>query len=340
MNIIQGKTTRPQRVVIYGCEGVGKSTLAALNAPSPLFLDTEDGTSHLDVHRVPIRSLGDLRDALRELLAMRKKGACAYKSIILDTADHLWSMCAEDVCAANNWASIETPGYGRGYAQASETFRAVFRGFDALVAAGYHVVIVCHAKIDKVTPPDNPEYTKYMIKVSAPTKAAETSREFIKEWCDALMFCRFDVAVNAEERRALGKEARRVISTEPCPAWEAKNRLGLPKELKMDAGALASLFEAQEAPAAPVRAAVPAQDPTPAPAEDDETVTLSNGQTVNLSQEAQRLLERYFRATGKLQDGAPLSELPANIADALAARPAQAIAAARRWEDNQSTNNN
>lgn len=50
-NIKRGVQQRPQRVIIYGPEGVGKSTLAA-GLPAPLFLDTEEGTQHMNVDRM------------------------------------------------------------------------------------------------------------------------------------------------------------------------------------------------------------------------------------------------------------------------------------------------
>ncbi len=51
LNIKNGKIPRPQKVVIYGAEGVGKTTLAA-QFPDPLFIDTESGTAHMDVRRI------------------------------------------------------------------------------------------------------------------------------------------------------------------------------------------------------------------------------------------------------------------------------------------------
>ena len=50
MNIISGKLKKAQKIVIYGVEGVGKSTLASC-FPAPLFIDTEGGTQKLDVKR-------------------------------------------------------------------------------------------------------------------------------------------------------------------------------------------------------------------------------------------------------------------------------------------------
>ncbi|MBR0283530.1 MAG: AAA family ATPase, partial [Oscillibacter sp.] len=51
LNITSGVVRRAQKVVIYGPEGIGKSTLAS-KFPNPLFIDTENGTQHMDVRRV------------------------------------------------------------------------------------------------------------------------------------------------------------------------------------------------------------------------------------------------------------------------------------------------
>ena len=52
-NIVTGKITKPLRMVLYGTEGVGKTTFAA-NAPNPIFISTEDGADHCDVARFPV----------------------------------------------------------------------------------------------------------------------------------------------------------------------------------------------------------------------------------------------------------------------------------------------
>ena len=51
LNITRGKVNRAQKVAIYGSEGIGKTTLAAA-FPDPVFIDTEGGTSHMDVRRI------------------------------------------------------------------------------------------------------------------------------------------------------------------------------------------------------------------------------------------------------------------------------------------------
>ena len=50
MQIIKGKIPCPKKVLIYGPEGIGKSTFAA-HFPDPVFIDTEGSTKDMDVAR-------------------------------------------------------------------------------------------------------------------------------------------------------------------------------------------------------------------------------------------------------------------------------------------------
>ena len=68
LNITSGKIDRALKVVVYGSEGIGKTTFAAA-FPEPLFIDTEGGTAHMDVRRI------DRPQSWDELLSIVEEGA-------------------------------------------------------------------------------------------------------------------------------------------------------------------------------------------------------------------------------------------------------------------------
>lgn len=70
MQITRGKRARAQRVIIYGPEGIGKSSFAA-QFPEPLFIDTEGSTDNMDVARM---------DKQAYKLHYAKKSNCFCKS--------------------------------------------------------------------------------------------------------------------------------------------------------------------------------------------------------------------------------------------------------------------
>ena len=84
LNITKGKISRAQKVVIYGPEGIGKSSLAA-RFPDPVIIDTEGGTAHMDIRRI------DKPRSWEEMLAIVKEvantpGIC--KTLVIDTAQN------------------------------------------------------------------------------------------------------------------------------------------------------------------------------------------------------------------------------------------------------------
>ena len=51
--IQSGRENRPPRIMIYGSEGVGKSTFGA-SAPGAIFIQTEDGLGEIDCRKFPL----------------------------------------------------------------------------------------------------------------------------------------------------------------------------------------------------------------------------------------------------------------------------------------------
>lgn len=302
LQITKGKQTRPQRVLIYGVEGIGKSTLAA-GCPGPvLFIDTEDGSGHLNVDRVQVRTMAELQEVVKYL----RSNADGYKTLVLDTVDNLYRMVTEAVLEREGWANIEKPGYGKGYAVVTAEFSSLIASVLSLINNGINVVLIAHAKIEKITPPDTAEYTKYMPKVNAPNRQAEAARELIVENCDAVLFCHYEISVRTGDDgrpgRAVGSHQRRLYA-QSAPAWQAKNRCGLPADNAMSATIWSTVFGTSKRP-------------------------------LNVTTEERELLEAYFVGLGKLTPGAALEDLPAEWYNKLEGNLQTALDNAKRKANN------
>ena len=246
MKITKGKQTRPQRVVIYGVESVGKTTFAA-QFPAPLFLDIEGGTAHLNTDRCEINSWAELNGALKEV------AASDYQTVIIDSADWAERLCVEDLLASTKKASIEDYGYGKGWVMVAERMSRMLTALDSLIANGKHVVLLAHSKVQRVEPPDlMTAYDRYELKMS------KQSSPLVKEWADELWFFRFKTkVVETENGKAKGTGGKqRIILTTHSAAYDAKTRSGLAEELPMEWDSVAHLFATNATPKAKAEPAV------------------------------------------------------------------------------------
>lgn len=224
-NVSRGKQERPLRVIIYGVEGVGKTTFGA-EAPRPIFLCAEDGTSHLDVARFPSpRSWTETIEAVRELL----RGEHDFKTLVIDSLDWLEPLCWTHVCQTGGKASIEDFGYGKGYVLAVERWRELLTNLDLLVRnRRMNVVMVAHATVKRVDDPQAGAFDRYRMKLH------EKTSDVLREWVDAMLFARHEVRVIERNGKPRGQSSgARLLHTTWTAAYDAKNRFDLPETLPL-----------------------------------------------------------------------------------------------------------
>lgn len=217
---------RPDRIVLYSVEGWGKSTWAA-GSNAPLFANTEDGLGHLDVPAV----LCD-EDYDQTLRVIREFPVKEYKTLVIDTIDALEVMLQRKVCVDKGWSDIEAPGYGKGYTAALDEWSVFLGELDKLRERGVEIILLSHSHVKIFNNPSGPDYSRFQLKVN------EKAAALIKGWADQVFFGTYEEQVKkANEKDTKGKvvsfsDSARIIHTIHAPAWDAKNRLALPKVLK------------------------------------------------------------------------------------------------------------
>lgn len=213
------------RALFYGTMKVGKTTLGA-NAPSPIFIPTEDGLAGLpNVPAFPVAT--DLTEHVYSAMGLLANESHDYKTVVIDSLDWLEPLVWAKVCNDNGWKSIEQPGYGKGYVEAAREWRHFLDGCDALARKGMNVLLICHDQIKRVDLPTSDGYDAHVLKLH--NRAAG----LVQEWADVVGFCthrvttrKSDAGFGNSKTKAVGT-GERILRLEANPAHCAGNRFGL-----------------------------------------------------------------------------------------------------------------
>lgn len=257
MDIKRGKIPAAKKVVIYGPEGIGKSTFAS-KFPGAVFLDTESSTVHMDVARLDTpRGWSDIMAAVNWLLQNPGRAG----TLVIDTMDWAEAFAIRSVCASKHVDGIEDIPYGKGYVFVKDLVRELLEKLDQLKAQGVNIVLTAHAIVRKFEMPDElGSFDRYALKLNEKNTAP-----LVKEWADMILFANYrtDVVTTQDGKKKATGGKKRVMYTTHAATWDAKNRFGLPDELPFEFEAIAHLF-AEEAQETPAEAAGAAPEPAPA----------------------------------------------------------------------------
>lgn len=227
----------PPRLLIYGPEGIGKNTLS-LEFPDPLTLDLERGVPPGFV----IADEDDIPDfaSLMELVDDLINKPHEFKTVIFDSLDKIQSMIFTAICEQEGWDTIEKPGFGAGYKIALVWWEAFMREVERLnKSRNVCVIFLAHSAVVNFNDPGSASYSRFTLRLN------EKAAGVIKDRCDAVLFINQDIAVAAEDpnapkgakknNKATGSGTR-WMRAEMRPAYDAKNRYGIPDKFQYKLG--------------------------------------------------------------------------------------------------------
>lgn len=232
----RGRTPKPPRLLVYGTEGIGKSTFAG-QAPKPIFVQTEDGLDEINCDKFPLAATYD--DVTAALLELRTQPH-DYESVVIDSLDWLERLVWDKLCSQYGVNSIEKVdgGYARGYTHALTLWREIIDHLNVLRGArGMVVVLIAHSKVERFEDPESSPYDRYSPRLHKHAGA------LISEWCDAVLFATRKFRTASEDAgfgrkrtiaQAIGKDGgERVLRTVGGPSCVAKNRYGITDDLPL-----------------------------------------------------------------------------------------------------------
>ena len=267
VKISNGIVRKRQKVVIYGPEGIGKSTLAA-QFPNPLFIDTEGSTGNLNVNRFEDKPTS--WTMLTNYIEYVKQNPQVCETLVIDTMDWAERLCVEDILNTYGKKGIEDFGYGNGYVYVAEAIGRFLNTLQELIDKDIcNVVLNCHAQLKKFEQPDEAgSYDRYELKLGK--KTSSQTAPLVKEWADMILFCNYEtyaVAADKDGKKFKAQGGQRVMYTTHHPCWDAKNRADLPPKIPLDYAQIAHVIEHT-----PAASSAPAPAPTPAIQEPAVTV--------------------------------------------------------------------
>lgn len=226
---------RPARIMIYGPEGVGKSTFGA-KSDKPVFISPEGGTDQLtDSEGNPVEEMTGVRDwdSMRAKVKELIKDNHEFKTLVIDSADWIENLCHKKIVGTSGKSIITVNGgYGAGFRASQNLHAELIEDLSILrEKKSMNIIVTAHAHVKGVKDPEMiDDYDAFEI------KCHEYVSALWREWVDGLFFVRFKTFIHQGEdetarARALS-DGSRVVYTVKRPAFQAKNRYSMPAELE------------------------------------------------------------------------------------------------------------
>jgi hypothetical protein len=185
--ITSGKVIRPQRGIIYGPEGVGKTQLGT-ELPNPIIIDTEAGSHQFSCNRITVGNDQQLETAIHTLLNESNE----YITIVFDTVDWAEKYLLAKILKEQKVDAISDLPHGHGYTLLREAFDKFLYQLDGFIRLGKHVILIGHAQVKTVQLPGLGEpFDRYELKLDRRNSDTAT------EWADFQLFLGWDIRTAA-----------------------------------------------------------------------------------------------------------------------------------------------
>lgn len=236
-NIIKAEEFQPTppMMLVYGSEGIGKTTFAA-QMKNPIFIKTEEGfpvSVRCDSFPV-VRSYNELIDDLKSIVSEEHD----YKTVVIDHLDGVEQLVNNAILRDTKTESMSAAygGYGKAYDVAQNRILVnLVPLLEEIKLKRIWICLLAHAKVKTVKDPIDGEYQQF-----SPSCVKDGWMESIRNLCDCIFF-----ATGKFKNSGFGESNSRVFKCQPSKYFTAKNRFSDDEEIPMSFESVCNAFRAK-----------------------------------------------------------------------------------------------
>lgn len=212
----------PPRIIIYGPEKIGKTSLAA-GIENVVFLKTEEGKGKIK-GLIPFRfgedkkrTVAEHYEEVLECLDFLLRAEHSFQALAIDSVTSLQPLIYDMLCEENDEPDITGKergskfGYQKGYELAGDVWRNFVARLDRLrLERDMPIILIAHSTIVKVPATDTPDYDQWDLEIERKHAAG-----ILKKWADCILFCNFEKPIIQTEDQGFGKKKGKPVDTAP-----------------------------------------------------------------------------------------------------------------------------
>lgn len=226
--ILRGKVMNPLKLIIYGDNGVGKTTFCA-GARNPILWDLEGNSGHIEGvdKKTDLFCLEDCEEYLSDLLNHNHD----YKTLIIDSLDSLETLFAEKITRKHSASEL---GFGKSKDIWAKYIKEFIEKLNKLQRVKkMNILITANWKVKQVNNPMADGYDRHDLRIN------EAFRTGFCTWVQCILLAMKDVIIDNTNTGGFGKKKakdikRHVLYTSGSPVYYGKNVFNLPEKLPLE----------------------------------------------------------------------------------------------------------